>query len=169
MNFREVISGGADGELAIHKVIQNDKLETITHKRVHKGIVNAISIIDSSHYASVGEDGTTYVTTRLGEVLTSRLVYRSTLPLKSLACNDSEIVITGDEFKVIIIAITDGSTKWTSEIMDSPIVGLGWIDNGNDQLVIIIIILIIIEFYRLVQVLKEELLFGIVTKVTIKQ
>ncbi len=130
-----MLTGGCDGELALHEWHAEGKhFDIKTHRRVHRGAVLAVAVHGPTRFYSAGEDGSLYLVERSksddgGSALSSRLVYRSTLPLRHAACasgtENERIACTGDEMKIAVVQ-PDATIVWTSETLKGPPVALVW-------------------------------------------
>ena len=105
-------------------------LTTLLHKRIHKGAIFGLCTVDSERFATVGADGALHVTTYNEGSLSSQLIYRGTLPLRSTAFNDGLYACTGDEVKIVVVK-EDATIVWSSETLKSSTVGLGWLTDGD--------------------------------------
>ncbi|PJF19605.1 hypothetical protein PSACC_00599 [Paramicrosporidium saccamoebae] len=110
------LTGGSDGELALHHLDESCKLSTTVHRRIHRGAITDISATDA-HFISVGEDGALYVTSH--NVLESKLTFRATLPLQTVAV-DVLIAVAGDELTISVVDF-EANVVWKSEILASVI------------------------------------------------
>lgn len=105
-------------------------LTTLLHKRIHKGAIFGLCAVNSERFATVGADGALHVTTYNGDSLSSQLIYRGTLPLRSIAFNGGLYACTGDEIKIVVVK-EDATIVWSSETLTNFIVGLGWLSDGD--------------------------------------